>query len=120
MAKKRRAAPSPTLTTERAIRLCRLVHLLRTGPQPRNTLLRRLQLDMRGFYRDVQLLRDRGIVVSLHEGQYVLTGTADAAFGRLPLPDPQITVADAIQLSKGKSAAHRKLQALLEQIMPTA
>jgi len=120
MAKKRQVeTTSPLLTAERATRLCRLVSLLGEGSYTRATLLRRLKLDMRGFYRDMQLLRDLGIEPSLVEGRYVLAGGAEAAYTRLPLPDPQLTVAEAMQLGKGRTAAHQKLKTFLSQILPS-
>src|SRR5437773_7449804 len=57
--------PSPSVTRDRAARLCRLLRLLGTGSQTRANLLRRLDLDVRGFYRDLETLRKFDITVEL-------------------------------------------------------
>ncbi len=120
MARKRRTTEPtlPAVTSERAARLSRLLTLLGQGGQTRAALMRRLKLDVRGFYRDLQLLRAAGIEVRLAEGTYKLTGTAEAALQRLPFPDPRLTVQEAVQLSKGRSAAHQKLKDSLDHILP--
>lgn len=115
----RTSAPSPhALTVERAARLCRLLRLVSTRNQTRAALLQRLKLDVRGFYRDLKLLREVGIVVELLKGKYTLKGDAEEAIERLPFPDPHLTLGDARQLARGRSAIHRKLRALLDQIQP--
>ena len=64
---------------------------------------------MRGFYRDLDVLRKAGIEVVLERGRYVLQGAAAAATARLPFPDPNFTLGEALQLAKGRTPAHRKL-----------
>jgi len=113
MAKKREAAPKSAVTPERFARLVRLVRLLAEKPQPRAALSRRLRLDVRGFYRDLELVRAAGVAVTLAAGQYGLEGRLDAALAALPFPDPHLTFGEAAQLSKGRTAAHRKLRDLL-------
>ena len=60
---RKRAKPleSKPVTADRAARLYRLLQLLSRGPQPRATLIRRLRLNIRGFYRDLDLLRKAGV-----------------------------------------------------------
>jgi hypothetical protein len=123
MAKQSRSpTPAPTpahaVTADRAKRLCRLLRLLGPGGQTRAALLRRLRLDVRGFYRDLKLLRDVGVLVELHDNRYVLQGSADAAVSKVPFPDPGLTVGEAVQLSKGRTNAHRKLKGMLDDILP--
>src|SRR5689334_22112459 len=103
MARPRRTSTPSThaLTVERAARLCRLLRLVGGRKQTRATLLQRLKLDVRGFYRDVKLLREVGIVVELHKGKYVLEGDAEEAVERLPFPDPHLTLGEAKQLARG-------------------
>ena len=118
---KRSRTPTPeplAVTKDRAIRLCRLLRLLGTGKQTRVDLLRSLTVDVRGFYRDLATLRTHGIVVELKEGHYLLKGKLEAAINRVPLPDPHLTLGEAVQLSKGRSGAHRKLKALLDEVLP--
>jgi hypothetical protein len=80
-------------------------------------LKRRLSLDLRGFYRDLELLRAAGINLSLIEGHYMLQGSLHTVIARLPFPDPRLTLSEAVQLAKGRSAAHRKLKKQLMQIL---
>ena len=67
MARKRTTSPAGTpstaahsgLTAERIIRLYRLLRLLK-APEKREALTRRLRVDVRGFYRDLESLRTPG------------------------------------------------------------
>jgi hypothetical protein len=119
MAKKRGAtSPSATkmVTAERAARLYRLLELLGQKPQTRDALQKRLRLDVRGFYRDLELLRSAGIDLPLIDKRYVLREPVDVVLGRLPFPDPHLTLSEAIQLAKGRTKAHRKLKEQIELI----
>jgi predicted DNA-binding transcriptional regulator YafY len=107
---------SKAVTAERAARLCRLVRLLGTGPQPRERLMRRLRLDIRSFYRDLELVRAAGVAVWLVEGNYVLEEAAAAAVARLPFPDPHLTLGEAQELAKGRGRTQQKLKAQLAKI----
>jgi len=112
MAKKRTAAsarPKP-LTPERLQRLYRLLQLLGDKPLKRDTLESRLKVGMRKFYRDLEALRDLKIEVQLKNERYALAERFETALARLPFPDPGLTVAEAMQLSKGKGAAQKKLR----------
>src|SRR5437762_1297143 len=103
MAKK---APEPAVgavTLERAQRLYRLLRLLGNGPQPRSTLLRKLRLGIRGYYRDLEVLRTVGIEVKLQAGKYHLAESLDGSLERLPFPDPTLTLGEARMLAKGRS-----------------
>src|SRR5262249_61621323 len=95
------------ITPERFARLHRLVEFLRAGPRTRERLTRHLKLDVRGFYRDLELLPAAGIRGTLAEGEYALEGDAGDAVARLPFPDPHLTLGEARQLARGRSAAHR-------------
>ena len=111
MGKKKVGASAVSLTSLRAARLYRLLTLLRNGPQTRAALLRRLKLDVRGFYRDLESLRALGIEVNVGDDtKYTLEGEVDDALAKLPFPDPGLNVRDALQLSVGSSSAHRKLK----------
>lgn len=107
MAKKRR---TKTITRKRAARLFRLVKLLSLKPQPRDALTRQLKLSVRDFYRDRRDLHKRGIELALRNGLYFLLDNVNHVQSRLPFPDPGLTLGDALQLAKGRSAAHRKLK----------
>jgi hypothetical protein len=112
MGRKKVDASAVSLTSLRAARLYRLLTLLGTGPQTRSLLLRRLKLDVRGFYRDLEALRALDIIVTTtgDESRYTLSGALDDALAKLPFPDPGLNVRDALQLSNGSTAAHRKLK----------
>lgn len=124
MAKKRKTpakiiVPSASVTPDRFIRLYRMVTLLASGPQSRETLTRLLKLDVRGFYRDLEVLRSSGVSISLALGRYILDGDADDALARLPFPDPRLTLGAARALAKGRSAFHRALAETIARIVPS-
>ncbi|AWM35751.1 hypothetical protein GobsT_65560 [Gemmata obscuriglobus] len=111
MGRKKVGAAAVSLTSPRAARLYRLITLLGTGPQTRAALLRRLKLDVRGFYRDLEALRTLGIEVAAGDDtKYAMAGAVDDALAKLPFPDPGLNVRDALQLANGSTAAHRKLK----------
>jgi predicted DNA-binding transcriptional regulator YafY len=107
------------VTAARVARLYRLLRLLAAGPLTRPVLLRRLGLNQRGFYRDIELLRAVGIHVTPRAGRYSLEPGFEAAVELLPFPDPQLTLGEAQRLARGKTIAHRALQARVEQIVST-
>ncbi len=122
MAKKRMTAakttPATGVTPERFVRLYRMVRLLAGAPQTRETIARRLRLDVRGFYRDLDLLRSSGVAVTLEAGRYTLTQGIEDALAHLPFPDPHLTLGEARILAKGKSSAHRALAKSIETVLP--
>ncbi len=110
------AKKSKPITADRAKRLYRLLRLLGEKAQTRAVVTRRLKLNPRGFYRDLEALRKLGVVVHLVEGRYTLEGELGDALDLLPLPDPGLTLGDALQLAKGRTAAHKKLKAQIDAI----
>src|SRR5436190_1640700 len=116
MAKKRvPPAPPPSATEARAsvtpdrfARLYLLLTVLAKSPQPRAALAKRLKLDVRGFYRDLEVLRLAGVSIELSKGKYYLRDTITAARERLPFPDPLLTVGEVTQLARGSGAAHKR------------
>ena len=119
MARKRRtAAPAslPAVTANRAARLYRFVALVGQGTLTRAVLMRRLKLDQRAFYRELELLRRIGIEVTIDKNRYRLTESVEEARKRLPLPNPQLTLGEAQQLCKGRTAAHRKLKMQIDAL----
>lgn len=122
MAKKPSSPPassSKTVTLERAARLHQFLTLLGDRPQPREMLQRRLGLDIRGFYRDLDLLRSVGLAIELRRGRYALDSDPKAALDDLPFPDPKLTLGEAVKLAKGRSAVHRKLRQQIDAILGT-
>lgn len=126
MAKKRKKAAKPApapvpmgVTPERFVRLYRMVRLLNARPQTRETLARRLRLDVRGFYRDLDLLRTSGVAVALEKGQYMLTQQVEAALDLLPFPDPHLSLGQARTLAKGRGKAQRALAETIAHVLPS-
>jgi hypothetical protein len=111
------AAERPGVTAERFSRLYRLVSFLGDGPKTRDRLTTHLGLDVRGFYRDLEVLRAFGIEVTLSGGQYSLTGGLEQAAAQLPYPDPHVTLGEMRQLAKGRTQAHRKIQEQIEELL---
>jgi hypothetical protein len=112
MAKKRAPSPVrslPALTFQRAARLYRLLTFLGSGPQTREALVRRLGQGVRGFYRALEALRHLGVRIDLAGGRYSLSQDVDEAAGRLPFPIPTLSLGEARQLARGRTAAHRSL-----------
>jgi hypothetical protein len=108
----------PAVTADRFVRLYRLVQLLGNAPQNREALARRLSLDVRGFYRDLDLLRKAGVPVGLSDGRYSLAENVEIALARLPFPDPHLTLGDARVLAKGRTKTHQQLKAQMNELVP--
>jgi predicted DNA-binding transcriptional regulator YafY len=106
-----------TVTAERAARLHRLLKMLAVQPQTRDVLRRQLRMDVRSFYRDLEVLRTCGIELPLRNRRYVLETDEKTALGRLPFPDPHFSLCEALQLAQGRTPAHRKLKALIELVV---
>jgi|SRR5579875_1117126 predicted DNA-binding transcriptional regulator YafY len=117
MAKKRK--PAAGVTPERFVRLYRMVKLLAAGAQTRQALTRRLHLDIRGFYRDLDLLRSSGVSILLTAGRYTLEQDIEDALALLPFPDPHLTLGAAKMLAKGRSPAHRALAEAIARFVPS-
>ena len=118
MAKKKTTAEPAvaTVTLERAARLYRLLTMMGQGPQTRASLIRRLRLGIRGFYRDLEILRAVGIIIDFSGGKYHLREELSPALERLPFPDPNLNLGEARQLARGRSKAHKKIREQLEKI----
>lgn len=108
--------PDRAVTADRIARLFRLVESLADRPTARTTLLKRLKLNQRGFYRDIEFLRGLDIGVVADNGRYSLAIDFDTAVSRMPFPDPRLTLGQAMALAKGRTAAHKVLQARVQAI----
>ena len=107
----------PAVTAERFARLVRLVRALSQKGLTREHLTKQLGLDVRGFYRDLELLRAVGITVALTGGEYTLKEDEEVVLARLPFPDPHLSLGEARQLSKGKSRGHSALQERIAELL---
>jgi hypothetical protein len=109
-------AARPAVTAERFTRLFRMMRFLGEEARTREWLTQELDLDVRGFYRDLELLRSVGISVTLGEAGYVLGEPIERALARLPFPDPHLTLGEMRQLARGRTATHRRLQGLIDEL----
>lgn len=110
-------AERPAVTGERFTRLYRLLRHLGEEPRSREQLLAHLGLDVRGFYRDLELLRSIGIVIQLDAGNYLLGEGMEQAIVRLPFPDLHLTLGEMQQLARGKTRLHRLVQEKIEELI---
>lgn len=108
----------PALTAERAGRLYKLIRFLAAdASRSRVQITRRLGLDLRGFYRDLGVLRSCGVMIDVNALGYKLAEDAQAALAKLPFPDPLLSFDDALALSVGRSAAHRKMKEQIREMV---
>ena len=105
------------VTAERFRRLVRLVQLLGEVPRSRAQLLAHLGLDIRGFYRDLELLRSMSVTIILSNGMYHLLGSLNDMLPRLPYPDPHLTLGEMRRLARGRSHLHETLQGQIEGLL---
>lgn len=105
-----------TVTRERAARLVKFLKLLSGTPKSRAALMGKLKTDQRAFYRDLRFLRSSGIEVSATGDVYILDDALEIARSKLPCPDPGLTLAEAVTLSRGSSEGHRKLKRMIASI----
>jgi predicted DNA-binding transcriptional regulator YafY len=107
------------ITSSRAARLYRFLVLTSDTPKSRNYLQNRLKVDVRGFYRDLELLRELGVNVELDREKYHLGESLDSATSKLPFPDPGLSLSEALQLSQGRTEAHKKLRTRIDNLIGT-
>lgn len=114
MSKNHANESAPIVTLPRAGRLYRLLSLTAEATRTRKVLLTRLKVDLRGFYRDLELLRALGIEITCDGDKYQLVGELDDALAKLPFPDPGLSFRDVLALSRGTGDAHKKLRRRME------
>ena len=112
-----RRRSSGHITFARASRIHRLVRLLTESPRRRDDLLADLQIGLRTFYRELELLQRRGLKVSRLLKDYRIKGTLAAAEARLPFPDPQLSFAEMAELAKLPGETPRRLAELLASVI---
>jgi len=119
MARSRSHELAPTLTAPRAARLYRMLSFMENTERTRAAILKHLKVDVRGFYRDLELLRTLGVVIDSNGERYKFTGKLDDALKTLPFPDPGLSLRDALQLANGRTDAHRKLKSRIDTFLGT-
>lgn len=117
MAKAEQTETPTTLTTARASRLFKLLNLLEGSTRARATLLKRLDFDLRSFYRDIEVMREFGIEITVQGDKYTLATSLTDALQKLPFPDPGLSFADVMEMSKDQNLpVQKKLRSRLHQI----
>ncbi|HEV3168171.1 MAG TPA: hypothetical protein VGZ22_29475 [Isosphaeraceae bacterium] len=109
--------PAVHITLGRAARLHRLVSILAQRPHRRDELLMKLDIGLRTFYRELELLKRCGVKIKLTKKTYTLLTTAEQAEGRLPFPDPQLSFAEMAELARGPGEAAKRLAQLLDSVV---
>lgn len=104
---------TPTLTASRVTRLFTFLNLVAGTPRMRSVILKKLKIDVRSFYRDLEVLRTLGIVVTTEGERHHLSTPLSDALARLPFPDPGLSFQEAMTLANGRTDAHKKLRARL-------
>ena len=118
MGRKKQTVPSVNLSPLRAARLYKLLNALSVTPQTRMALRRKLRVDVRGFYRDVESLRKFVIEIETDSAsRYLLAGSMDDALARFPLPDLGLNVREAMQLVSGVASAQTKLKRKIDAFL---
>jgi hypothetical protein len=113
----RQRRPSVPITPPRAARLYRLVRFLAGAPRDRPAVLSELQIGLRTFYRELELLKRCGVKVRQRSKLYFLLATAEETEGRLPFPDPQLSFAETAELARCDCPAGRRLADLLAEVI---
>ena len=111
------SAPHYALSAERLARFVKLVNMLDGATRSRDVILKKLKIDLRSLYRDLKTLRALGIAIECNAEKYSMTMTASQARNLLPLPNPALTIQEALQLAQGTTPAHRKLRAVLDRLL---
>ncbi len=112
-----RRRPAVHITLARAARLHHLVMLLAEAPSTREQILKTLEIGLRTFYRELELLKRSGVKVQHKDKTYILQGTAAQAEGRLPFPDPQLSFAEMAELARCPGEAGQRLAELLRSVI---
>jgi hypothetical protein len=93
------------------------VKLLAEGPRTRDAILAALDIGLRTFYRELELLNRCGVKIAHKNRRYTLVSTAEQAEGRLPFPDPQLSFAEMHELAQSPGAAGKRLAELLASVL---
>ena len=120
MGRSKTPVAAPSVTAQRAARLYRLLALTAGNARTRPTLQKKLKVDVRGFYRDLELLRSLGVTVTVAGDKYELVGGLDEALAKLPFPDPGLSLREALDLAaNGRTEAHKKLRSRISSFIGT-
>jgi predicted DNA-binding transcriptional regulator YafY len=112
-----RRRPVVQITLGRASRLHRLVTMLEVEATSREALLELLEVGLRTFYRELDLLKKCGIKVKRDGKSYLLRSTMADAETRLPFPDPQLSFAEMAELARLPGDAAKRLAEIYKSVI---
>ena len=117
MMAKKNTTGAAALTPSRLERLYKLLTLIAAQARSRDLLSKRLKIDVRGFYRDIEYLRSLDIEIGNENDRYYLVGNLDDALSQLPFPDPGLSLQEALLLARGRTEAHRRLRTRIDHLI---
>lgn len=106
------------LSLERLSRLHQLAMTLIQGPVDKNTLIMKLNVGLRTFYRDIISLEEFGLCVVRSRKGYALAASTDEIEKQLPFPDPGLNFAEARALASDHHPAAQRIAAQLSRVLP--
>jgi predicted DNA-binding transcriptional regulator YafY len=112
-----RRQPTSRISPGRSARLYKLLSMIAGSSRSRQVLMKRLKLDLRSFYRDIESLRALSIPIECHGDQYTLAMSLDEALNYLPFPDPEFSVREVLILSEGRGAVHQALREKVDRFL---
>ena len=87
------------ITHPRLTRLHRLAMELTKGPVDKFTMIQRLEINLRTFYRDLIALEELGLNVVRSRAGFSLLQPIDEVEKRLPFPTPNLNLSEARTLA---------------------
>lgn len=106
------------MSPERLSRLHRLASVLANGPVDKASLLQRLSIGVRTFYRDLETLSSFGMPAIRTPAGYQLTVAESEIEQKLPFPDPLLNFAEARQLAVSQEPAARPIAEQFGIVVP--
>ena len=108
---------APAVTADRAARLYRMLRLVAASPPDARFPDAPAAPERSGILPRPGGAPRRGIPLEARASRYTLQDDLNAAVTRLPLPDPHLTLGEAMKLPRRRLRAHRKLKGLIEQVV---
>ncbi len=109
------------VTEERFERLYRIVYALADRPLTREQLLKKVNVGLRTFYRELDFLKTCGVPIYLEKRRYVLGTSLEEAEQVLPFYDPRLSFAEVIELAKeANGPAADRLSKLRDKVIAQA
>lgn len=106
------------MSPDRLSRLHRLASVLANGPVDKASLLERLSIGVRTFYRDLETLSSFGMPAIRTPAGYQLTVAESEIEQKLPFPDPLLNFAEARQLAVSQEPAARPIAEQFGIVVP--